>query len=329
MLKHIGELQKKSSDFRRKFLTNCRIYEKFDAHRVSVEIISEDHIKFRKTGNREIRQEDLILYPHWAQFILDFTSFFYINRDWAKAHKGAVIRMYFFPSKQPGRVVYNHDYRYIIDSVVLAGGFGMPNDTLEHLSFPPELEGKMSHIPEIQGDLSFPVETKNLVGLLSDSPAGLVFTSGKTSYQLPLNVPDTQQEKQNPIYFELLLCSFVDWAKKYDWKRLVTNNYVKTACMLYNAYMKSKQGSQFCNSVKPEDIEIKHINGMVPDINLSYVPSLKTRELCEESRINKAVFKVLLANLGHKHKAPDFKYVPPGKATYLNDMVRMINLHKI
>ena len=328
MLKDLSELQKKSPAFRKKFLKNCKVFEKFDAHRVSVEILSEDHIKFRKSGNKEIRQEDLILYPEWSKFIEDFKIFLYINKEWTRNHKGTVIRMYFFPSQQPAKVKYNHSYRYIVDTIETFSGKKLPNDALEQLSTTPELENKFSHVKEVEGDISLPVDVSKLSGLLSDEPAGLVLNFGNKSYLLPILYTSSQEDRSSEMYYELLLCSLVDWARHNDdWKKLVTDNYVKTVCMIYNSYMQSQQAKDFCMGVNPENIEIKHSNGEVPEINLSYVPSLKTRELCSESRMNKAIFKVFLANLGHKHRK--FRYVPPKKCEYLNDMTRLINLHRV
>lgn len=105
-------------DYQIDFYKNCSIEEKLDTHYVSVDVISNSILKFRKTNNKEITQIDLIVNKSWSNFIDDWKSVFEDNKEVFKTLIGSRISMFYFPNSSPLSTYYKTGFKYIIKSII-------------------------------------------------------------------------------------------------------------------------------------------------------------------------------------------------------------------
>lgn len=115
-IKDIENIKNKNENAQKEFYENCTIEEKIDAYYVSVEIISNNILKFRKS-NKELTQVDLIINKNWALFINDWTTIFNANKDLFKPLLGYRLNMFYFPNSSPLSTYYKDGFKYLIRSV--------------------------------------------------------------------------------------------------------------------------------------------------------------------------------------------------------------------
>ena len=315
MIKNISEINKKPKAFIKEFANNCIIEEKIDAHYITLEIISKNTIKLKKSNNKEIDRVDLILNNIWGKIMTEWNYIKIVNNKWFNNHIGYKISMFYFPFKKPISIEYSNDVVYLIDRVVFNDEEIKNIDILFKdikyfdrfkVKIKNKIEKSKSQLKyindiELSKSLDYSELFLNLIDsnvhyLAADIPEGVIFKWKKNNYQILFNVPEKIESEKSS--YEFLLCDFINYCKKTNYIEKINQSYVKTVCALFNDYiLNSEQVTHNIeHNIDPSKIKNPCL-GTYTGIGYEYIPDSVTKNICKENELYEDIFKVLLANL--------------------------------
>ena len=134
-----------------------------------------------------------------------------------------------------------------------------------------------------------------------NNPEGIIFKNHKNIYQYNLAQIEEKRNDIGRTPYEYILIMFLKFCRKHqDYINLLTNNYVKTVCNLFEYFIVNINKDEILKNINIEDLQPPYY-GSAPKINYEYIPSEKTKSLCQLDKLNENIFKILLVNLT-KHK---------------------------
>lgn len=321
MIKNIEELKNKKLSYIEKFAEECTITEKIDTYYVCVEIQAKNTIVFKKSNGKKVDRIDMFINSMWTKLINDWMNFKMVNQDWFDTHIGYKIYMFFFPVQKPISTEYKANVSYVIDRVMFGDEVFNPEsvmwkmnmldkfnihfkqfcakfDMIEQQSISNVLAENEKSITDVF--LSMVIDQKNSKIFAKDKPEGFILKRGKQLFQIDFN-KDNVKPKTERSQYEFLLMDFVKfWSKNEAWMML-ENNYFKTVCCLFNAYIlnKESQTNYIADNVDIDSLKNPYI-GHRFDCCYDYVPNEITVKLCKSSELYESIFKILLINLRKK-----------------------------
>lgn len=328
MIKHIEQIKYKSVSFIKEFINNCTIEEKIDAHYITIEITSKQHITIKKSSGKIIDRTDMILNNMWGELVTDWNFIKLINKNLFSQHIGYNISMFYFPTTKPILTEYKKDLKYLIDRITYNETLINPDEFINQLKLKDKFNIHIKHnvikhlntdiLNGITGETKETVNYKDLFDKLIDktnlyalnNPEGFIFKWNKSLYQLLYD----ERERIIPekTQYEYLLCDFMNYCKENNYQDKIQNSYVKTICTLFNDYIINweEHYHNIKNNINIDSIISPSYNNN-NDIGYEYIPDIITINLCKKDLLYKAIFKVLLANLKN---GKDYK-----KCIYMNN----------
>lgn len=321
MIKDIEELSRKKLSYIEEFAEECTITEKIDTFYVCVEIISKKNIIFRKANNMKISRVDMFINSMWTKFVNDWEHFRLVNQEWFDTHVGYKIYMFFFPSVKPLSTEYKSNVSYIIDRVVFDKETFNPESVMwkmnmldkfnihfkqmcakqnmaEQFSVSTALMNSDLSLQEIFESKVIDIKNSNIFAV--DKPEGFILKHKKNIYQINYK-KDKEQPKSEMSQYEFLLMDFSKFWSQYDGWMMLENDYFKTVCCLFNAYIinKESQTNYIADNVDIESLKNPNM-GQRFACSYDYVPNEITIKLCKNNELYECIFKILLINLKKK-----------------------------
>lgn len=345
MIQDLRELKKKKLDAVKSFIQECSITEKIDTYYVSVEVISKNNITFRKSSGKLIERTDMILNAMWDRLVSDWNYFRMVNAEWFEKHIGYKIHMFFFPCQTPIFTEYKGNVSYVIDRVMYDNEQFNPESLMWNMTMLDKFNIHFMHdmkkldfnADEIANKIIAPdsdvydifeneiIDYKNSTLFASDRPEGFIIRKKKHIYQMNFD-NHNRFVKSEKSQYEFLLMDFIKYWNSDSLWMMLDNSYIKTVCLLFNAYIlnKESQTNHIKNNIETESIRSPYV-GHRFDMNYKYIPDEMTISLCKDNELYANIFKILIVNLRHEKKCKNCVLMNSKNVEEWNAIVKRIN----
>ena len=326
------------------------IEEKIDANFLYVKILHKTRIELYKKNKEKLQQRDFILnneYFECYRFILETFSK-NVDTESLVDYYGYTLGFYYFHDNTPLGVTYHipaspfflimKAYDSIgkevsLDNRDLTNIFG----NLENFKVFWPLEKRSGHKNDFilrdkwdYDSLVSEYSAKN--SLYADQPEGFIVRNNKGKL-FQIKNPHKKEEEIKPkrIPYEYVLKSFLkfvydeesfsDLAELFKW-----NTYVSGVCVLFEKFIEYAEKEDIFSEgfIIAEDLKIpsRKIYTLLYDL----IPLLKTKMLCQKSKLYEEILKILLANLDKKKTTKNMVFLDKNDISKWNNIV---NLTKI
>lgn len=312
------------------------IEEKIDAFYIHVKMLYPgNRIEISRRNHQVLTQKDFILNRMWQSCSVDlYSEIAKAREETKKFFAGYEFGMFYFPVDTPLRTSYLSGHpKFLISKIYDSESHDVINRFKENgedwnklvdlflknvddfLMFNPMSKEFVDILNKDHSLKDWKFETicklcwKEFPGaLLSRDPEGFILrTANRKIYQI--KNPDGKylfkSDMNSRVSFEIILNTFVKFIETSsdNYQDMIGKNYVKSVCNLFERFIeyieKNKELEKYF--IGEEDIKNPYV-GYEGGLNVEMIPSMKTRNLCQENKIYANVFKILLANLCQKKK---------------------------